>query len=527
MPILDLQRRLHERGRIRIGEKDAGRGFPKKLDTFRFTSPDQQAIADAAALWGGNPEPWDSPNGAEHQVVTKAKSIPVLIPPGTMAFSQWLETWSAGGCQKRCDGQWDHKREKACDCDPENRECRETTRLSVVLPDLPGVGLWRIESHGYYAAVELSGAVELLQSLAPGALVPGRLWLDPRSVKREKRGGGVETRRFVVPVLDIEGTMKALPASGPALAALSAPIVEGQPNGGLTPVPVAELAAGPQRSVADQLGAEPEPPRRRSNAAEPIPSTGVSVRRGPAIRPEVVEGGATGGDVDNRAEAVVVQAGAVGAGGVGTPAAPVPLSAGVDLADLEALMAEREVGRVAVRKEYNRLAREEGAEVAARFEDMAAGPLLDAVYLWVEGQQPDPGPGGPAVVAALETAGGGDGFSMPGGTAPAPSPDPDQSPLPLSDESPTEFAKTNRRMQKRATEASGVGGWDRDLLRRTVAWNATNGERTSWKELSASELLRAETTLDSIVSGSMCIRETSDPAWPEGWQVDFAAKEAA
>ncbi len=45
--IIDLQRRLREVGRIRIGEKVAtsnGRSRPSKLSTFRFTSRDRQVI---------------------------------------------------------------------------------------------------------------------------------------------------------------------------------------------------------------------------------------------------------------------------------------------------------------------------------------------------------------------------------------------------------------------------------------------------------------------------------------------------
>ena len=33
--------RTPEQGRIRLGVKDKGRGFPKSLETFRFTSPDK------------------------------------------------------------------------------------------------------------------------------------------------------------------------------------------------------------------------------------------------------------------------------------------------------------------------------------------------------------------------------------------------------------------------------------------------------------------------------------------------------
>lgn len=283
MPILDLQRRLAEVGRIRLGEQvttRSGKKAPAKLTRFRFTSPSAELIDQAAALYGGTPNDWTAPSGPQREVVTEATSIPVLIPPGDMAFSQWYEMWSGGGCQKRCDGRFDIQRDRTCDCDPDARECKPTTRVSMVLPEMPGVGLWRVETHGHYAAVELGATVELLQSLAPGRLVPGRLRLDPRTVKRVGSDGKPQTRNFVVPVLDIEGTMAALGQRETPVA------IDPAPPAGLTPVPAAVLDAAPQPSIAAQLEQTKATPRR-SNAAAVIPPTGIKPGKPtpPAVTP--------------------------------------------------------------------------------------------------------------------------------------------------------------------------------------------------------------------------------------------------
>ncbi len=61
MPIIELQRRLAEAGRIRIGHQvEAGNGKrrPEKLETFRLTAPDRHRIDQAAAIYGGTPQPW-------------------------------------------------------------------------------------------------------------------------------------------------------------------------------------------------------------------------------------------------------------------------------------------------------------------------------------------------------------------------------------------------------------------------------------------------------------------------------------
>lgn len=289
MGIIDLQRRIAEVGRIRIGQQvpnTKGRGTrPEKLTTFRLTSPDRTRIQQAAMLYGGTPAEWEAPAGKQWEVVTESDALNVIVPPGDMAFSQWYEMWAAGGCQRRCDGQYDSVSDQPCVCDPDKRECAIHTRLSVMIRDLPGLGLWRIDTQGYYAALELQGAVEVVQMAAgAGQMLPAKLRLEQRMIKRANQG----VKRFAVPVLDIEvspaqllggqaaamlgdgtpGTIAIEPAR-PAQRAIdgSAP---------LTPVPdsVPERPAAP---IAEQATAVKER-KPRKNAASPVPRTGLAPR---------------------------------------------------------------------------------------------------------------------------------------------------------------------------------------------------------------------------------------------------------
>lgn len=279
MRILDLQRRLREVGRIRIGEQVAtsgGRSRPAKLEVFRLTSRDQAVIVAASEHFGGTAEPWDdAPDGKQWQVKTTATEMVVVVPPGDMSFSQAYEQWTAGGCNVRCDGRWDHQGDKACHCDPEQRACAIHTRLSVMLPDLPGLGVWRLDTSGYYAAVELGGVVDLAAGFAErGQMLPARLRLEQRSVKRVKPDGKPETRRFAVPVLDLDVHPLALAGGTPMAIASGA-----HQAASFTPVP-SDLAIPPTASVADQvkgLASGEEKPKRR-NAAAPIPATGAKPR---------------------------------------------------------------------------------------------------------------------------------------------------------------------------------------------------------------------------------------------------------
>jgi hypothetical protein len=213
MPILDLQRRMRQLGEIRIGHvvagtSKAGKAYtrPSKLNHFRFTSPSKEILASVADLYGGTVQPWTPANGgpSEFEVYSTTNRLPVLIPPRD-AVSQWYELYAGSKCQRRCDGVTEHKRDRPCLCDPDNRECSITTRVNVMLRDVPALGQWLLVTKGYYAATELPPAAELLAQA--GGYVAGWLGMEEKLVQREQGPA-----RFMVPTLDVEITPAALMA---------------------------------------------------------------------------------------------------------------------------------------------------------------------------------------------------------------------------------------------------------------------------------------------------------------------------
>lgn len=286
MPILDLQRRLRQAGRIRIGQQVAvkgGKTRPAKLDTFRLTSQDENAIRAAAGMFGGTVNKWtDAPVGEQWEVITEASVMPVVVPPAATAFSQWYEAWSGGGCTRRCDGVTELISDSPCLCvNEDERTCKPHSRVNVILRDLPGVGVWRLDTSGYYAATELAGTIEVIMAAATrGQLLPAVLRLEQRQVKRP----GEPTKKFAVPVLDIEmtpgalglvvGTAAPTPELGPAPTAQGAWQPIQQP-------PIAELEPGQSDSDAIRDARKPAP-KPRKNSAPPLPPTGLRPRGAPA-----------------------------------------------------------------------------------------------------------------------------------------------------------------------------------------------------------------------------------------------------
>lgn len=261
MPIKTLQQQQAQVGRIRIGQQvptKNGKTRPAKLDRFRFTTPSRQLADAVAAQYGGETAEW-KPDGhaAEFEVVSTATSLPVLVPPNPV--TQWYEMWSGAGCVRRCDGETETISGEACKCPLDHLErgdlagkgqaCKATTRLKVMLPELPGIGVWRLDTHGYYAAIELPQTADFLGAVTDaGGYIRATLALEERIVKRP----GVGIRQFLVPALHVDVTPNELQAgAGSALPGRATAAIA---SGGIhRPADEAQAAlpAGPSQEQLD------------------------------------------------------------------------------------------------------------------------------------------------------------------------------------------------------------------------------------------------------------------------------------
>jgi hypothetical protein len=291
--LLNIQRRAAEHGRLRTGYTQGNR--PVRSATWVVTSHSEEHVRAAAELWGGEPESWKPLNSTIEQwrVITKAASIEALITPGD-PLNQYNEMWSAGGCQRRCDGETELLSRKPCLClarfgedwhqQKKGTVCAATSRLNVMLPDLTGMGMWRAETHSFYAASEWGGMVDMVLAGTDGkGFVPVNLRIEPRQVVREG-----QTKKFPVVVVELRGVTPRQALTGPmtaalaldpsgagqAIAAIEAPRPDylAEAEGALTPDDVGDVyrrahAAGhlngqliaDLKEIADRLKAEAEP----------------------------------------------------------------------------------------------------------------------------------------------------------------------------------------------------------------------------------------------------------------------------
>lgn len=236
VPLVQLQTRVREHGRIRLGKQipvpnKPGKTMPTSIETFRFTSADKVAIEQIAAELGGTVKPFDNPKASprnQWEVETPAASMKCWLPPE--AFSQWYELWEGGGIQRRCDGvdcevpvetaDGVDMRTGPCICERNGKMlCKAYSRLNVIIPSVRFGGVWRLETKGWNAAHELPGIVEMLERMADS----GKFLQVVLSVERRSKMVKGKLKTFVVPTVTLDVTASELVSGsavvGPALAA--------------------------------------------------------------------------------------------------------------------------------------------------------------------------------------------------------------------------------------------------------------------------------------------------------------------
>ena len=293
---------MRQLGRIRMGNQvptDKGRMRPNKLETWRLTSPFKESLDVAAELYGGTVQEWEgAPTGHQWELFTESDTLEILIPPGDMAFSQWMEMWSGGGCQRRCDQEFEQisgGEPCMCPADPQQRlelaakgeACKPTTRLSVIQPRLPDIGLWRMDIHGWYGAIELAGTLEVLRRVqaVSGTLVPARLRIDQRSAKRDGK-----TNTYYVPVIELPTLTPQALMTGEAPVAIEtetpAPVAIGRVQEARRALHPAQATRPPAPPLPAAREYEAAPDLSESEATPPPPAAQPSGQLNPAPAPQ-------------------------------------------------------------------------------------------------------------------------------------------------------------------------------------------------------------------------------------------------
>lgn len=223
---------LNTVGRIRASKPKpkSGKGAGKSSPFFRFTSQDREFIEQIGRAYGGEPYAWDEPKapGSQWAVETEQRKIDVLIPPNPV-YGPLFELWQGKGCERRCDStQAEYQVDGAngpemayhpsCICrdeltgeteegwlaagaplDQMPRACQMVMRVSVILPDLPMAGTWRIDTKSWMSAQKIPAMIQLIEQMQTPGLPAGYLYTQ----QSESFGG---RRKYVEILLGVKNS---------------------------------------------------------------------------------------------------------------------------------------------------------------------------------------------------------------------------------------------------------------------------------------------------------------------------------
>jgi hypothetical protein len=186
---LSEQRQMPRLGKIRTGVKVANKSgngeHPESVDYFVLPDELKEVFGD------------------------KPKSLPIMFPveDETKFANQFYKAYSSfrglvckgdgETCWRLIDtktGDFAHRdtvetirKELPCtgrDCTLyQQKKCKEVMNLQFLLPSVPGLGVWQLDTSSYHSIVAVNSAVELIRSICGRiSMIPLRLTIEPKEV---------------------------------------------------------------------------------------------------------------------------------------------------------------------------------------------------------------------------------------------------------------------------------------------------------------------------------------------------------
>lgn len=208
MPIKGISetRRFPRLGKIRLGEKrlsPKGAEYPKAVDYF-VVKEDEATPASAVkafrSVYGDKP-----------------RALRIMFPSNDPEsfFPQWYKCYRASiGLYCMGDGETATRRqddgtmaEVPCPCPLlDSGECRQMGHLMFFLPDVPGLGVWQLDTSSYHSIVNINSGVAMIKAITGGriAMIPLTLRLVPREVSPD----GKKKVVYVLDLVQEEATLK-------------------------------------------------------------------------------------------------------------------------------------------------------------------------------------------------------------------------------------------------------------------------------------------------------------------------------
>lgn len=192
MPIKDLteKRRMPRLGKIHLGTRHPEKGYPIKTDYF-VCPPEVEKV------FGKTPkclrilipvedeEKWCS---QYYRCYSKTRG---LICKGDGETAMRMVDSQSGAMADR-DSKAVEMREMSCEgrkCPDYGLKCKEVMNLQFLLPEVPGLGIWQIDTSSINSIKNINSMAELLKSIYGRiSMKPLLLTLEPKEVNNPKDG---------------------------------------------------------------------------------------------------------------------------------------------------------------------------------------------------------------------------------------------------------------------------------------------------------------------------------------------------
>jgi hypothetical protein len=200
MPIETISNlvRLPRLGKIRLGIKEVspktGNPYPKPVDYF-VCPPEVRAV------FGEKPKelsvmfPVEDPDIFAQQWLRAYSLTQGLVCIGNGVVARQKTDTSTGAIADHSTKEWEWKDELTCnpqDCaEYLSKHCRRVLNLLVLLPDVPGIGCYQIDSSSFYSIVNINSMIKMLKailgrcSMIPLTLALGPIEVSPPGIKKK------------------------------------------------------------------------------------------------------------------------------------------------------------------------------------------------------------------------------------------------------------------------------------------------------------------------------------------------------
>lgn len=223
MPIKGVTdiRRLPRVGKIRLGEKatsQRGSQYPRAVDYFVVRADDATSPAAAEAfhqIYGDKPR--------ELRIMFPANDEETFFPQWYKAYRQGVGLWCKGdGETAQRVGDGGQLMEVPCPCDLlQQGLCKRIGNLLFLLPDVPVIGVWQLDTSSFHSMVNINSAIELIKSMTGGRIagIPLTLRLRPQEVTPDGKRKTVYVLELAMEGWTLPQLLQAAQRPMPALAA--------------------------------------------------------------------------------------------------------------------------------------------------------------------------------------------------------------------------------------------------------------------------------------------------------------------